>query len=278
MSYNASQSIPKARYPMSKMYAMVLPVLPGKLEDWKQYSQSLLRERRREYEAARIKAGIQRELIWHQATPLGDMLILLIELDGTLENFLASMANPQDDFSRDFLAQAKIFHGLDPENVKGAGINQLVFEWNSPTLLDKANETFQSIGQNLAGTAQDLMGKATSSANDVGANVAGNAAHLAGKAQELATEAGKRIEQQANEVRRTVESKAGELLEKAGENVVQATQQMQVKAGEVIETAAGVGQEIAEKASDMLHQALDKIAKKPDDKSDSSSRPDAPKA
>lgn len=278
---------------MAQLYAMMLPVLPGKLDEWKQFAQNLLQERRKEYEAARLRVGIQREMIWHQATPLGDMLILVVEVEGKIESFLNEMANPQDDFTRYFLEQAKVFHGLDPENVKGMSLNQQVFQWSSPSLLEKASETALEIGQNLAGTAQSLIGKAGETAAEVGQNVAANANTLAGKAQGLAEEAtqrlqkqaqeareqlqhqaqeatgrlqsqaqevGERLQTQAQEVKKTVEVKTVELLDKAGETVAEATHQMQAKAGEVLGNAAEVGQELADKASEVGQELAEKAS------------------
>lgn len=271
---------------MGQMYAMMLPVLPGKLEDWKTFAQNLLKDKRKEYEASRLKGGIQREMIWHQSTPLGDMLILVIEVDGKIEDFLATMAEPQDEFGRYFLEQAKVFHGLEPENVKGASLNELVFSWTSPTLLEKASETAMGIGQNLADTAQSLIGKAGVTATEVGQNVATSANSLAGRAQEMAqegaskfqqqametgqklqqqaSEAGEKFQQQAQEVKKQVEVRTSEFLDKAGEQVAGVTHQMQAKAGEALENAAEVGHDIAEKASGLFHQALDFLQKKPE--------------
>lgn len=271
---------------MGQMYAMMLPVLPGKLEDWKAFAQNLLKDKRKDYEAARLKAGIQREMIWHQSTPLGDMLILMIEAEGKIEDVLAAMVDPQDEFNRYFMEQAKIYHGLDPENVKGASLNELVIDWTSPTLLEKASETAMGIGQNLAGTAQSLIGKAGVTATEVGQNVATNANSLAGRAQEMAqegaakfqqqametgqklqqqaNEAGEKFQQQAQEVKKQVEARTSEFLDKAGEQVAGVTHQMQAKAGEALENAAEVGQDIAEKASGLFHQALDFLHKKPE--------------
>ncbi|MEZ0370268.1 MAG: hypothetical protein ACAI44_14360 [Candidatus Sericytochromatia bacterium] len=277
---------------MSQMYAMVLPLLPGKFEDWKQFTQLLLNEKRKEYEASRLKAGIHREMMWHQPTPMGDMLILLVEAEGDFKDVMEAMSNPQDEFGEFFLAQAKVFHGLEPDNLKGVGANELVFNWSSPTLLEKAGETAMGIGQNLASSAQDVLGKASQTATGLGQNVASNATALAGKAQGMAQETTQRIQQQAQEtgellqkqaqeVKKNVEIKAAELMDKAGDSVAEATQQVQAKAGEVFESAAEVGQDLAEKASGLFHHALDMLHKKTaghgdkdDDSKDPASKPE----
>lgn len=278
---------------MSQMYAMMLPILPGKLEDWKTFAARLLKEQRREYEAARQRAGVLREMVWHQATPLGDMMILVLELEGQPEDFLKLLMHPDSDFGREFLVQAKAIHGLDPETMEQIQPNPLIFDWASPSLLEKAGETALGIGQNLAGTAQSLLGKAGTTATEVGQNMASNATNLAGRAQGMAQEAGsrlqqqafdgarqfqqqanetgERIQQQAQEVRKQMETRTAELLDKAGDSVAEATRQMQHRAGEALESAAEVGQDIAEKATGLFHQALDLLHKKPEKPSDTDS-------
>lgn len=255
---------------MSQFYSMILPIVPGKLEQFKQFAHTLLNDKRRDYEASRHQLGIRREMLWHQVTPAGDMAILVMELEHGMESFMQTLINPQDDFSRYFAQQASEIHGWDPSQLADIKPNEQIVNWHSSSLFEKANETALGIGQNLAGTAQDLLGKASQTAGEVGQHMASNTQEILGRAQTMAEEAGHKMQQQAQDVRKTVEAQAADMLHKASDNVAQATQQMQAKASEALENAAGVGQMVSDKASGLFNQALNIIQKKdkePDQKS-----------
>jgi cell division septum initiation protein DivIVA len=280
---------------MSKTYVMALPILAEKIEQWKTFVQTLKTDKQREYESARQKAGVRSEKVWHQHTPQGDLLLQVVELDGSFESFIRSLTQPRDDFGQWFLAQIEEIHGVSAEQMEAMPANEQVFAWTCPSVLEKAGETALGIGQNLAQTAQGILGKATETAESVGKKVSANTGGFAGKAQTQAQEAAhqfqekaqetaqqlqhqaqetaqqlqqqaqekaQQLQQQAQEVRKNVEIKATELLNQAGDNVAEATQQMQAKASEALENAAEVGQAVAEKASGLFNQALGMFAKK----------------
>ncbi len=258
---------------MSKMYLIALPILPNKLEQWKQFTHTLKTEKQHEYESARQKAGVRSEKIWHQSTPQGDQLLQVLELDGSVEDFLHSLTQTNGAFETWFLEQIKDIHGLTIEQIEALPAHDLVFAWNSPTVFEKTSETALGIGQNLAQTAQGILGKATEAAGTVGKKVGANASELAGKAQSQAQETAqqfqKSAQEKAQELRKNVETKTSELLNQAGENVAEATQQMQAKASEALGKSAEMGQAAAGKATDFFNQALGIFGKKEDKASES---------
>lgn len=278
---------------MSKTYVVALPIAPGKLEAWKQFAEALKTDKVREYESARQKAGVRSEKIWHQSTPHGDLMLQVVELEGSYPDFMRSLTEPSDEFGQWFLAQAQDIHGVTAEQMEAMQPNEQVFAWTCPTVLEKASETALGIGQNLAHTAQDILGKASETAEEVSKRVSANAGPFAEKAQQQAQEAtqkmqaqaqeiqaqaqeavqkmqaqaqetAQKMQSQAQEMRKQVEIKASELLNQAGDNVADAAQQMQVKAAEALENAAEMSQAMAEKASGLLNQAMGIFAKKED--------------
>lgn len=283
---------------MPKTYVVALPILPGKLDAWKQFVEALKTDKLREYEAARQKAGVRSEKIWHQSTPQGDVMLQVIELEGSYSDFMRSLTQANDEFGQWFLALTQELHGVTAEQMEAMQPNEQILSWTCPTVLEKASETALGIGQNLAQTAQGILGKASETAEEVGKKVSENAGSLAGKAQqqaqeaahqlqekaqetahqlqEKAQEAAQKVQHQAEEVRKQVEVKATELLNQAGDNVAEAAQQMQVKAAEAIENAAEVGQAVAEKATGLLNQALGGIFGKKDDKSEEAKSAETP--
>ncbi len=99
------------------MMAMAVPVLPGKLDEWRQFSAELMGPRRAEYEASRRRMGVRSEHSFLQHTPMGDLVILVFEGDN-LPAAMATMANSTDPFDQWTAAKAKEIHGLDPSQVR----------------------------------------------------------------------------------------------------------------------------------------------------------------
>ena len=96
---------------MSKMIAMVEPILPGKTEQWKKMASTLMGEKNAEYKKTRAEYGI-RERVHFQQTPMGDMVIVTMEGENPGEAMM-KMGQATDDFSKWFMSEVKEIHGLD---------------------------------------------------------------------------------------------------------------------------------------------------------------------
>jgi hypothetical protein len=95
-------------------FVFVMPVIPGKEEaDRAGLERSSAPGPERDaYVAARRAAGLTREAVWHQKTPMGTMAIVLMEgndVPGALARMIAS-DDPFDRQFRDFVADV---HGID---------------------------------------------------------------------------------------------------------------------------------------------------------------------
>jgi hypothetical protein len=95
-------------------FAFVLPIIAGKEE-----TDRTAMERvgvpgpdRDAYVAARRAAGLRREAVWHQKTPMGTFAIVLLEGDDVPAS-LRAMANSDQPFDRQFRELVRDVHGVD---------------------------------------------------------------------------------------------------------------------------------------------------------------------
>lgn len=93
------------------LFAMAAPILPGKLDQWRQFIQELRGPRLADYQASRQRLGV-RERAFLQSTPAGDLAIVTLEGDDPAAA-LAGFGAGQDEFSRWFIQQVKEIHGFD---------------------------------------------------------------------------------------------------------------------------------------------------------------------
>jgi len=95
-------------------FAFVAPIVPGKEDlDAEAIARATTGEDRDAYVAARRAAGVTREAIWHQRTPDGTTLaIVLIEADDPAAAF-GHIATSDGEFDRRFRAMVEEVHGFD---------------------------------------------------------------------------------------------------------------------------------------------------------------------
>lgn len=91
--------------------AFALPLLPGRSEDERAALASCWTGRRREAHGdARRRAGITREAVWLQRTPVGDLSVVHIEADD-LEQAGSVLATSPDPFDQWFREHVLLVHG-----------------------------------------------------------------------------------------------------------------------------------------------------------------------
>ena len=93
------------------MFAMALPILPGKTEDWKRFVSELSGTRRSQFEDSRRNLGV-REQTFLQHTPMGDFVVVTLEGDNPAQAF-ATFGQGQDEFTSWFKDQVMTAHGVD---------------------------------------------------------------------------------------------------------------------------------------------------------------------
>ncbi|MES2285915.1 MAG: hypothetical protein V4547_09530 [Bacteroidota bacterium] len=111
---------------MTKLFAMAIPILAGKTEQWKKFSNELKTTYRKEFFASRKALGVQ-ERTFFQSTPMGDMIIVTLQGEdpqGAFEKF----GQKTDEFSKWFASQAIEIHGMDITKKPSGKLPELVVE------------------------------------------------------------------------------------------------------------------------------------------------------
>lgn len=96
---------------MSQFFAMAVPILPGKTEEFKSFTNELNGSRSEEFKASRKKLNV-RERTFLQETPQGDFVLVTLEGENP-EAAFQQFAQGNDEFTKWFLDHVKSIHGLD---------------------------------------------------------------------------------------------------------------------------------------------------------------------
>ena len=116
------------------LYAFVAPIQPNKTEEFRQFVKELNGSRKEEYESSRAKAGFQRESIFLQNTPNGEMVVVIQEADSQ-KDALDSLRGMKDSFNVWFFQKLKDIHGIDMVG-SDVPMNELLLDYRS----DNASE------------------------------------------------------------------------------------------------------------------------------------------
>jgi uncharacterized protein DUF6176 len=111
------------------LYAFVAPVQPNKTTEFRQFVADLNGSRKKDYEASRAKAGFQRETIFLQNTPTGEMVVVIQEADSE-KKALESLREMNDPFHRWYFQKLKDIHGID---IVGSDVpmNELLLDYRA---------------------------------------------------------------------------------------------------------------------------------------------------
>jgi hypothetical protein len=111
---------------MTKLLAIAIPILPGKTEQWKNFSNDLKTTYNTQFKESRKKLGVQ-ERTFFQSTPMGDMIIVTLEGKDPATAF-AEFGKGTDEFTKWFITQAKEIHGIDLTTKPTSALPELVVE------------------------------------------------------------------------------------------------------------------------------------------------------
>ena len=92
--------------------AMVLPILPGKLEAWRRFCAEFQGARREEYVASRRRMAVTTERADYQQTPQGDLAVVYFEATD-IGQVLEAFGSSQEPFDVWFREQVVDVHGVD---------------------------------------------------------------------------------------------------------------------------------------------------------------------
>ena len=110
--------------------AMAIPLLPGKMAEWRTVVAELNGPRRAEFDAARRRQGVTRQRNWLQSTPQGDLEILYMETDDPAQTFqrIATSEEPFDRWSRAFVLE---YYGVDLSQPMTGPAPELILDWSA---------------------------------------------------------------------------------------------------------------------------------------------------
>jgi predicted ester cyclase len=104
------------------------PVLPGRLEAWRRFTQELQGTQRVGHAESRRRLGMSREVSYLQQTPQGDLVIISFDARDP-ETALRGMATSTAPFDRWFREKVLDLHGLDLAQAPAAPPSERVFDW-----------------------------------------------------------------------------------------------------------------------------------------------------
>jgi hypothetical protein len=93
------------------LFAIAIPILPGKTEQLRRFTDELRGKWARDFSASRRKLGVH-ERAFLQSTPHGDMIVVTLEGDDPAGAFVRFGAG-DDAFTKWFVQQVKELHGVD---------------------------------------------------------------------------------------------------------------------------------------------------------------------
>ena len=94
------------------MGIVVVPILEGKADAWKQWAEELSGPRRADIEDFNRGHGLTRHRAWLADTPSGPVVVALHEGPGA-DEFMGKLASSQNETDLWFIERVKEFHGLD---------------------------------------------------------------------------------------------------------------------------------------------------------------------
>lgn len=111
---------------MSKLFAIAIPILPGKTEQTKKFTNELKTRYKKEFSESRKRLGVQ-ERTFLQKGPNGDMVIVTLEGENPQQAF-TKFAAGNDEFTKWFISQVKELHGIDLSNPPAGAMPELIYE------------------------------------------------------------------------------------------------------------------------------------------------------
>jgi hypothetical protein len=107
-----------------------VPILPGKMDEWKAFIDEINGPFKEEYRRSRERMGLTREVVSHMQTPQGDFACLFQEGEDLAKSFqtLAASDNPHDQWLREKLLE---LHGITAEMLHGPVPASLQFDFQA---------------------------------------------------------------------------------------------------------------------------------------------------
>jgi hypothetical protein len=127
MHFVVTENIGKEMSSMASL-AFVLPLTPGKTEEWRDWVEVILSSRRSEYEAFSRRLGLRTQRWYLQPRPHGDIAIIYL-VGEDLHRTFQHLRTSQDPFAVWVRQRAKdLFDGFDLTETSPESLSTLVFD------------------------------------------------------------------------------------------------------------------------------------------------------
>ena len=117
---------------MKNLFAMAVPILPGKTPQFKKFISELKNNQFNAFEESREKLKV-RERTFFQTTPMGDFVVVTLEGENPQEAF-KNFGKGTDAFTKWFTKEVKEIHGFDLANPPEGPLPELVIDSKSAVL------------------------------------------------------------------------------------------------------------------------------------------------
>ena len=111
---------------MKKLFAIAIPILPGKTQQFKKFIDALNGNRKGDFIKSRKKLSVH-ERTFFQSTPHGDFVVVTLEGNDP-ESAFKNFASENDVFTNWFVEEVKEIHGLDLKNTVNGPLPELILD------------------------------------------------------------------------------------------------------------------------------------------------------
>src|SRR4051812_14303038 len=111
---------------MKKLFAIAVPILPGKTEHFKKFTDALRTTRNEEFVQSRNQLNVH-ERTFLQHTPMGDMIVVTLEGENPQAAF-TNFAQANNEFTKWFTKEVKEIHGIDLTNPPAGSLPELIVD------------------------------------------------------------------------------------------------------------------------------------------------------
>jgi hypothetical protein len=111
---------------MKKLFAMTVPILPGKTDQFKNFINELTGKHYDEFTESRKRLGVH-ERTFFQTTPQGDFVIVTLEGNDP-EKAFTEFAKTNDAFTKWFSKEVKEIHGMDLSSPPQGPLPELIVD------------------------------------------------------------------------------------------------------------------------------------------------------
>jgi hypothetical protein len=122
---------------MSNIFAIAIPILPGKTAAWKKWQHELTTTYYKDFVKSRKKMNV-RERSFLQHTPMGDIVLVTLEGDNPQKAF-TQLGQGNDEFTKWFNEGVKQCHGIDLTQPPTGALPELIADTNVNTKMAMNN-------------------------------------------------------------------------------------------------------------------------------------------